>query len=96
MHGVHGVHVRALFFGTQPAGALSNTFSVIFEHFETFLRRQCHEHTECARAHQLQCAQIDVKLQMGTNKSAQHFVQSCVLCTECTEYKKCAQSAQCA
>jgi hypothetical protein len=39
VHGVHGVHARALFFGTQLAGALLTTFLVIFEHFETFLER---------------------------------------------------------
>ena len=39
VHGVHGVHTRALFFRTQLAGALLTTFSVIFEHFETFLGR---------------------------------------------------------
>jgi len=39
VHGVHGVHARALFFRTQLAGALLTTFSVIFEHIETFLGR---------------------------------------------------------
>ena len=39
VHGVHGVNTRALFFRTQLAGALLITFSVIFEHFKTFLGR---------------------------------------------------------
>jgi hypothetical protein len=39
VHGVHGVHVRALVFRTQPAGALLTTFLGFFKHFQTFLSR---------------------------------------------------------